>query len=128
MEYLNKITRDDAIFFMDMIDSSKSPNHVSKKYKVKPFRKLLKDRNSGDYKRFIELYEKMRHILSETEQVVLDEIYGVSKEPSTLLQVSNKLNKSPERARQICVQAQFRLARALVKKLKDENNKNTTAL
>ncbi|NMD71530.1 hypothetical protein HHO41_14590 [Bacillus sp. DNRA2] len=74
MEEEIKLSREDAIFFMDMVASSKSPNYVPKLPKVKPYNKILKDRNSNDFNRFIRLYKAMRYVLAERELIILDEV------------------------------------------------------
>jgi len=119
-----KLTKDDSIFFMDMVGSRKSPNHVPKINKVKPYRKMLKDRNSTEYTRFIRIYKAMRHILSEREMIILDEIYGVNGVNCTLKTTGEKVNLSPERVRQICKKSENKLVFGILKKLKEDANKS----
>lgn len=108
------LTKDERIFFMDMIGSFYSPNYVPKLYKVKPYSKILKDRSSDKYKLFIEVFKTVRHILSEREMIILDDIYGVNKESSSLkTAVGKSLNISTERVRQILKFAEFKIAKEL---------------
>lgn len=113
------LTRDDVIFFMDMVASSKSPNYVPKLPKIKPYNKILKERNSIDFKRFIRVYKAVRHILSNRELIILDEVYGVNKERSSLKTVGEMLNISPERVRQIRAKAEYKIVDELIKSTKN---------
>jgi DNA-directed RNA polymerase sigma subunit (sigma70/sigma32) len=116
------LNRDHAIFFMDMVGSRKSPNYVPKLPKVKPYNKILKGRNSIDFKRFIRLYKAMRHVLSDRELIILDDVYGVNNVRKSLKTVGEMLNISPERVRQICTKAEYKLVDEILVKLKKGNN------
>lgn len=52
------------------------------------------------------VYKAIRHVLTERELTVLDEIYGVDKEGSQLKTIAAILNISPERVRQISKEAE----------------------
>jgi len=52
------LTKDDVIFFMDMVGSAKSPNFKPKLYRVKPYYKILDDPYSDELLRFIKIYNK----------------------------------------------------------------------
>ena len=119
---LKDITRSDAIFFMDMINSVWSPNFEPGFYKLRPYHNLLKERDSEDSKRFVGIYKAIRHTLTEREQTVLNEMYGVYKEKSQLKTVASMLSISPERVRQISRKAENKIARELLSKLKEEIN------
>lgn len=119
-----KFTAEDAVFFLDMIDSIWSSNWKPKMYKQKPYYGLFKDRDSDDYIRFISVYKATRDVLSERMQIVLNEIYGVDKEEcSKLKTVGVILNVSPERVRQIIYKAESKLARKVALILKGLDNR-----
>ncbi|MGG3471315.1 hypothetical protein ABES02_28075 [Neobacillus pocheonensis] len=48
MENLIKITWEDAVYFMDMVDSTQSPNFVPKMYRSKPYLKILSEKDSNE--------------------------------------------------------------------------------
>ncbi|ALX49070.1 hypothetical protein [Lentibacillus amyloliquefaciens] len=73
------ITSDDAIFFMDMVNSARSPNHVPGFYRVKPYYKILDDPESNEFQRFIKVYNASKHVLQEREQKILAIRYLVLK-------------------------------------------------
>jgi DNA-directed RNA polymerase sigma subunit (sigma70/sigma32) len=124
VDYKNKLTRDDAIFFMDMIEYVWGPNFAPKLYKVKPYTKILNDKNSNNFKRFIRLYKSMSHVLSERELIILDEVYGVNKESTSLKKIAELLNISPERVRQLRNGAENKIGSEILVKLKDDTIEN----
>ncbi|TWE08768.1 sigma-70-like protein [Neobacillus bataviensis] len=121
MNVKSELTRNDVIFFMDMIDSVWSPNFKPQIFKQKPYYKILNQKNSDDYKRFLGVYKAIRHVLTERELTVLDEIYGVDKEGSQLKTIAAILNISPERVRQISKEAENKLAKKLLSQIKKCN-------
>ncbi|MCY8938857.1 sigma factor-like helix-turn-helix DNA-binding protein [Peribacillus frigoritolerans] len=120
MDYEKILTKNDAIFFMDMVGWN--PNFIFKSYKKKPYTKLLSQKNSDNYERFIEVYKAMRHVLPEREQIILNEIYGVKKERSTLKKVAELLDISPEHVRQLRNRAEDKIVKEILEKLKHDNN------
>jgi DNA-directed RNA polymerase specialized sigma subunit len=122
MNYAEDITINDAIFYLDMIGSSYSPNREHKIGDLKPYYKILDERNSDDFKRFVGVYTSMRDFLSEREQIILNGIYGVNKERKTLKTIGEMLNVGPERIRQIGRKAESKIARKISAKLKDGTN------
>ena len=122
MNYADDIIIYDATFYLDMIGSSLSPNKEHKIGDRKPYYKILDERNSDDFKRFVGVYTLMRDFLSEREQVILNELYGVNKERATLKTIGEMLNVGPERIRQIGRKAEFKIARKIRAKLKDGTN------
>ncbi|WHY75697.1 sigma factor-like helix-turn-helix DNA-binding protein [Neobacillus sp. WH10] len=124
MNYENKMTRDDAIFYLDMIGSSRSPNQKHKIGELKPYYKILGERNSDDFRRFIRIYTEMKHLLTDKEQFILNEIYGVNKEREKLKTIGKMLNVGPERIRQIGTKAEYKIARIISEKLKDSTIEN----
>lgn len=114
----NKLTKDDAKFFMDMVGWS--PDFIL--YKGKPYTKLLKERNSDDYIRFIGVYKDTRHVLSERELITLNKIYGVIERRSTLKSIAELLDISPERVRQLRDEAEKKIIREILATLKEDTN------
>ncbi|WP_099364492.1 hypothetical protein [Fredinandcohnia onubensis] len=100
METVN-ISKDDAIFYLDMVNSSKSPNFQGSMHRRKPYYDLFKEKESDEYRRFIFVYNTMKHVISDREQYILNEIYGVEKECSKLSLIATTLDVSPERIRAI---------------------------
>lgn len=92
------VTKEEIIYFLDMIDSSHSPNCVPQIGRRRPYWKLLKNRknNVDEYERFLKVYLFTKDILSEKEQFILDKVYGVDDEIHTETQVAKimKLSKS----------------------------------
>ncbi|MCM3567830.1 sigma factor-like helix-turn-helix DNA-binding protein [Neobacillus mesonae] len=109
----NNADIEDAMFYLKMI------GHGSDIGTIKPYYKILNDRNSDDFKRFISVYTKFKDSLSEKEQFVLDEIYGVNKKHVTLKTAGEMLGVGPERARQITKKAEFRMVSLINKRLKE---------
>jgi DNA-directed RNA polymerase sigma subunit (sigma70/sigma32) len=109
------ITSEDATFFLDMIGSWKSPNYQPNFGRRKPYYALLKDPESNELKRFIQTYEAIKYILTEKEQLVLNQCYGVAKKSAPMHIVGSELNIGPERVRQIKAPAEYRLAMEITK-------------
>lgn len=108
------ITKDDAIFFMDMVDSVKSPNFKPKLFRPKPYYKILDNRDSDEFQRFINIYNKIKHVLEKREQQILYDIYGVHKPRMTMQEACKPHNISPERVRQIRYKAEMKMVRSLL--------------
>jgi DNA-directed RNA polymerase specialized sigma subunit len=118
---MNNITKDDVIFFLDMVGYSLQPESVAKLYNKKPYTKLLSQRDSVKYKRFIAIYTVINHVLPEREQQILNELYGVYKEKTPLKIVADLLNISTERVRQLRNEAETRMAKELLNILLEKN-------
>lgn len=110
-----KLTIDDINLFLDLIRSRYGPNYEPGFFKVKPYIKTLKNKNSEESQRFIKVYNSVRHFLTDKESKILDELYGINKESSSLKDVALMFNISPERVRQIRNKAEFKLGGILVK-------------
>ncbi|MFZ3580526.1 sigma factor-like helix-turn-helix DNA-binding protein [Virgibacillus sp. DJP39] len=117
MDYKNELTRDEAIFFLDMVGSVKSPNKKTKSTRVKPYYSILNDRDSDDFKKFIDIYKSLKHILPERKQMIMDEIYGINKPGVSLKTVASSINITRERVRQICHEAEVAMAKEIVRRL-----------
>jgi DNA-directed RNA polymerase sigma subunit (sigma70/sigma32) len=112
---MTNISRDEAIYFLDMIGSSRSPNHQPRLGKRKPYYALLKDRETKEYKSFIEIYLILKNILSEKECLILERVYGINQECVPMHTIGEDFNIKAERVRQIKTKAEFRLASAITK-------------
>lgn len=112
------ITRDDAIFFMNMVGSPLSPSFVFEFYKKKPYYKILDDRNSNDFLRFIKVYHIKKDLLTDREQKVLIDLYGIDHPRLTFKEASVPHNITPERVRQIRSKAERKIAYDLSKQFK----------
>lgn len=114
------VTSDDAIFFMDMVKSSKSPNHVSGFYQTKPYYKILDDPDSDAFKRFIKVYHAEKHVLTEREQTILADLYGITKPRVNLKQAGLLHHVTQERIRQIRQNSERKITSALYKRFKHD--------
>jgi DNA-directed RNA polymerase sigma subunit (sigma70/sigma32) len=103
------INKGDAIFYLGMIDSSFG--------EVKPYYKVLDERDSDEYKRFIGVFLVISGSLSEKEQFILNELYGVNEKRKTLKAIGEMLNIGPERVRQIAKKAEFKMRSILKKRI-----------
>lgn len=119
----SSITIDDKTFFMDMVDSVNTPDFKPKLYKVKPYFKILKNKDSHEFKSFISVYMAFRHILPERKMIILNELYGINKDSSDLISIGELLNISPERVRQLRTEAEYVLVKEILLSLKDDVNK-----
>jgi hypothetical protein len=108
----DNLTKDNAIFFMDMVGSVLSPNYVPGLYKTKPYKRMLLEKDS-DYQRFIGLFSIMNYVLSKREVFILETLYGVNKEKASILEVSKMLQISHQRVRQIRHDAELKIVREL---------------
>lgn len=95
------ITKDDALFFINMLKPPFNPNHVHGFYMNKSYYKILDDNTSDDFQRFIKVYNIERPVLKEREIQILDSLYGISKPRVTLKEASLMHNITQERVRQI---------------------------
>jgi len=102
------LTQEDAIFFLDMIRSYRSPNHIPQLKVVKPYHKIVRNNILIEHQLFIRVYKEVRHILSEKEAYILDEVYNNG---ATLKIVGKSLNISSERVRQIRTFAEFKIGK-----------------
>ncbi|MFD2759857.1 sigma factor-like helix-turn-helix DNA-binding protein [Lentibacillus juripiscarius] len=112
------ITSDDAIFFMDMVNSAKSPNDIRGFYKRKSYYKILDEKDSDEYQRFMRIYNAEKHILKERERQILDDLYGLTKPRMTLKEAGIPHNITQERVRQLRHRAEITIVRNLVKQFK----------
>ncbi|MFT4414554.1 sigma factor-like helix-turn-helix DNA-binding protein [Fredinandcohnia humi] len=103
------ITKEDVLYYLEM--RTKEKIHEKKRYY-----KIIKERESQEYKKFINVYQENKGVLSDKEQLILDSIYGVSSEPMKYREVGLMLNLTPERIRQLIYKGERKLTSALRKK------------
>ncbi|MBM6617285.1 hypothetical protein [Bacillus suaedaesalsae] len=118
----NKIQKDDIVHFLDLVNSSYSPNFKlghSKIGKPKPYYKILKEEyvDSLEYQSFIKVYLFSRHVLNEQELYVLNHTYGVSGEFYKGTQIAKMLNLSNTRIRAVRVKGEQKISTFLRKQL-----------
>lgn len=118
-----EITKEDVLFYLDMIDSSYGPSYKPKIGKFKPYYQLLKKRDSEDYNRFICVYQHYSNCLQEREKTILDLHYGVESKVYTLIELGEHLGISSSRVAQIRNKAERRIAREIQKFLKPKKPK-----
>jgi DNA-directed RNA polymerase specialized sigma subunit len=111
----SNISKEDVIFFLDMVNSNRSPNFNGQFRVKKPYIALLKERNSTEYKRFVEIYQAIKHILLERERLILDRYYGIHQKTDYLKNIGKEFNIRGERVRQLIAKAENRLANELAK-------------
>jgi DNA-directed RNA polymerase sigma subunit (sigma70/sigma32) len=116
MEKINDLAYSDAIYYMDMVYHVKSPNFVPHFNKERPYIKMLKQKDSEEYKRFIRVYMAVRHLLLEREMSVLDVLYGITRDKATVKTVAEKMCLSSARIAQIRNSAEHKIGRLLIEK------------
>src|SRR5699024_828838 len=109
------ITRDNVIFYMDMVNSAKSPNFIPKLFKRKQYYKILDEPDSDEFHRFIKIYNKTKHILKDRERQILDDIYGVNKPRLTFKEACKPHGITQERVRQLLHKGELKIVRNLFK-------------
>lgn len=104
-----KITIEDINYFIFMIKREKLG--VRKRYFS-----ILHNKDSDEYKRFINVYLKYKKVVSEREQLVLDSVYGVNGAPLKLKEVAQIIKVTPERVRQLVFKSEREMATFLRQK------------
>jgi DNA-directed RNA polymerase specialized sigma subunit len=112
------IPKEDVIFFLDMINSHRSPNFKGQFGAKKPYIVLLKERDSMEYRRFVEIYQDIKHILLERERLILDRYYGIYQKTDYLKNIGKEFNIRGERVRQLIAKAEYCIANELAKELR----------
>lgn len=110
-----EMTKEDVLFYLDMIDSSHGPSFKPKIGKLKPYYPLLKERDSEEYKRFIRVYHSFRDCLKEREKTILDFQYGLKGEIPTLTEIGGHFGFSSSRASQIRNKAERIITREILR-------------
>ncbi|WP_421379591.1 hypothetical protein ACOJQI_15845 [Bacillus salacetis] len=98
-----EITKEDVIYFIYMRNSEKGGS--SKRYY-----KILHNKESEEYKKFINVYLKHKHLLSVREQLVLDSVYGVNGTPLKLRELAEIIEVTPSRVNQLIYKSERKLA------------------
>jgi DNA-directed RNA polymerase specialized sigma subunit len=97
-----EITKEDVLYFIYMRNSEKMGS--SKRYYT-----ILQNKDSEEYKRFINVYVKNKYVLPERERIVLDSVYGVNGTPLKLREVADVIKVTPERVRQLVYKSERKL-------------------
>ncbi|WP_421379622.1 sigma factor-like helix-turn-helix DNA-binding protein [Bacillus salacetis] len=98
-----KSTIEDVDFFIFMIKREKFGL-------MKRYYNILHNKESEEYKRFINVYLKYKNVLSEREQLILDSVYGVNGTPLKLKEVGQIIKVTPERVRQLVFKSEREIA------------------
>jgi len=108
MNNRDELNDDDMIFFKEMIAV---PNWGARR----SYYKILKDRESERFIRFIEIYKTVRPLLldrlSERELFILDEFYGLKKESTPINELASTLCISRNRVIQVRNNAERKIRR-----------------
>jgi hypothetical protein len=98
MENIDELNDDDIIFFKEMIEV---PSWGARR----SYYKILKNRDSEKFIRFICIYKVLRPLLldrlSERELFILDEFYGLKKESIPINELASTLCISRNRVIQV---------------------------
>ncbi|MEC2133435.1 hypothetical protein P9G84_31775 [Brevibacillus centrosporus] len=113
--FMINLSKEDAIFFLDVIDSMYSPNHVPKLHKQAPLSKLVKDRDSAEYQRFHQIATSLLPLLPRQKEIfVLESRWGLNGEVHTLEQVATQMGlKGKETVRTYQKSAERKIAKQL---------------
>lgn len=106
------LSKDDAIFFLDMIDSGLSPNHSPEFFKRKPISKFVKNRKSVEYQRFKHIALELIPLIEDERQlIVLKSRWGFNDKVETLDELAAQLGlKGRETVRTIQKKAERKIA------------------
>ncbi|GGM23504.1 hypothetical protein GCM10011351_06610 [Paraliobacillus quinghaiensis] len=96
-----EITKEDVLFYLDMIGSIYGPSFKPKIGKLKPYYSLIKERDSEEYKRFIYVYHNYRDCLKEREKTILDFQYGLKGKIPSLKEIGAYFGISSSRTSKI---------------------------
>lgn len=107
------ITQSDIVFFTKMTSSFDPITGENKLYNHNNYYKILDKKDSEEFQRFIEIYNKTKHILKERQRQILDDLYGVYKPRLTQKEVSKVHQIGSSRVRKIRVDAEIKLKRYL---------------
>lgn len=99
---LKNITRDDVIFFADMVGFPFPSGKRTPIHSKKPYYQILNKPHLDVYQRFIKIYKEARYVLNQREQHILDDLYGIHHPRFTFHKASKHYSITPERIRQIC--------------------------
>lgn len=108
-----EVTKEDVLFFLDMIGSVHGPTFKPKIGKLKPYYPLLKKPTSEEYKRFIRVYLHYKDCLKEQEKVMLDFQYGLKGKFFSHKEMGEHFGFSCSRAAQIRNKAEMRIETAI---------------
>ena len=109
MDDKRKWNREDAVFFMDMVGSARSPNDKHEYFQRKPYYKILERRDSVEFVRFSDIYRSLSPVLSERERRILNGLYGVDEERVATKKIAEQWGVTPGRIRQLRNKAEIKL-------------------
>jgi hypothetical protein len=109
----NQITKEGAMFYLDMINSRFCPTYKPKLGQKKQYHKLLKQPNSEEYHILINVYQRFRDQLSEREKTILDLQYKISGTCQSLNDIGKLLGISTSAIAHIRNKAEIRLSRRI---------------
>jgi DNA-directed RNA polymerase sigma subunit (sigma70/sigma32) len=112
---LDRVTKVEALFYLDMINSPGAPNHVSGFFVPKPYYKLLKNLEGEEYKKFLRVYLATKDVLTDREKKVLNCIYGINGTVYNLKDAAKLIGVTPERIRQNKSRGERKIASVLRK-------------
>ncbi|MEQ6376318.1 sigma factor-like helix-turn-helix DNA-binding protein [Bacillaceae bacterium S4-13-56] len=106
----DQITKEDALFYLDMINSKYGPTYKPKRGQSKGYYPLLKEKDSKEYNRFIRVYVYFKHNLKEREQTILNLQYGINSNVLSLGEIGESIGVTSSRVSQLRNRAERRLA------------------
>ncbi|WP_064199054.1 hypothetical protein [Brevibacillus brevis] len=112
---MNTLSKEDAIFFLDAIGSTYSPNTTYRFNKRSPYMEYLKDRNSEQCRRFLRVGEVLLVLVkNERKAIVLESRWGIYEDIITLEDLGVRLGlKSNESVRYLQKKCERELAKQL---------------
>lgn len=114
MEEGRQISKEDALFYLDMIDSVLSPNFKPRIGQSKPYYPLLKKHDSEGYTTFIKVYQYFRENLEEREKTVLDLQYRINGKALTMNEIGKLFGISSSRVSQLRNKAERCIAQEII--------------
>lgn len=108
-----QITKEDSLFYLDMINSVYSPSHKPEIGQYKGYYELLKQQDSKDYITFICVYLYFREALSEREKAILDLQYRVNGNILSIKEIGECIGISSSRVSQIRNKAEHKIAKEI---------------
>lgn len=108
---MGPVSKEEALFYLHMVNSHYSPKCVTKKFKIKGYRRFLSDYESDAYKSFIGVYLFFSDRLADRDKEILDLYYGNKGKRMTLIKIGEYLGISSSRVQQLKNQAEYRIAK-----------------
>ncbi|OIJ22318.1 hypothetical protein BKP45_06675 [Anaerobacillus alkalidiazotrophicus] len=112
-----EMTKEDVLFYLDMIGSRYGPTYQHKFGNQKPYYQLVKEKDSENYKTFIRVYQHYRDLLEEKPKMILDLLYGVESKVHRLNEIGKLLGISGRRVAQIRHKAEYTITKGILRYL-----------